>query len=157
MIAVQKHTSFITVTVLLIGFLLINPAFSRCVPMLSDFHIESPHQKNSGCCDSKKQSSQHPVEKDLATNSHGCVCCGCGLQNDGSTIPAEFPVVAVIGPQSNELMASWRTISTVTLAAHFSATAYVNPLSATLESTYPEFEVHPHYPPLFILHRKLLN
>ncbi len=139
------------------GFLFSNPAFSMCVPMLSDFITESPIQMNSGCCDSQKQSSQHPVEKDLTTNSHGCGCCGCGLQTDGSTVPAGYPVVAVIGSQVDELVSSWRTISTVTVAAYHSDIAHVNALSATIKSIYPEFEGHSHYPPLFILHRELLN
>lgn len=157
MIALHKHTRSVAVTLLLIGFLFSNPVMGLCLPMLSDFMDVVHSEMTSGCCDSKNETPDQSHDAGIATSSHGCNCCGCGLQSDETTQPNEQQTQAVLSTQVVEVISAWKTISTVTVAEILPETALWDVYSSKSATLDWISKTDLHSPPLFILHQVLLN
>lgn len=153
----HKNTRFLAVSMLLIGFLLSNPIAGMCVPMLSDFLTESHTEMTSGCCDSNNELPLQSHDAGLAADAHSCDCCGCGLQSDSSTSPSELPANAVMLSSVNEILGSWKTVSTHPVAEILPETAYWDDYLSRHSSNDRVSDTNAYSPPLFILHQVLLN
>jgi hypothetical protein len=157
MIATRKNIRFIAVLMLLTGFLASNPVVGVCMPMLSDILTESHSEMNSECCDTSNQSNNQANSATESSVTHGCDCCGCGLQSDDSSLPLKQSESAVIATQIVELMSVWKTMSS-------SAIVSIVPDSGTWDN-YPSTALSisssagndTHSPPLFLLHEVFLN
>jgi len=157
MIAMHKHTRIFAVSMLLIGFLFSNPVMGLCMPMLSDVITVSHSEMTAGCCASKNDITQQYHDAGLIADSHGCDCCGCGLQTDDTKLPSEQPAIAVMLSSVNESIASWKTASAQAVAELLPESAYWDDY-ASRHSIYPfASDTDSHSPPLFILNQSLLN
>lgn len=157
MIVMHKNTRFLAISMLLIGFLLSNPVSGICVSMLSEYFTDFHSEMTSGCCDSENEMPYQSHDNGLRVDTHGCDCCGCGLQSDDSSAPSEQPSHAVVQTQVNEVLTSWKTISTQSVAEILPETAFWDDYPSSHCSNAIVSDTDAFSPPLFILNQVLLN
>lgn len=158
MIFLRKINRFIAVFLLLAGLMASNPVIGMCVPMILDLFQDVHTESISTCCESKESDRSNDHQVSISTNNQGCGCCGCGLEQDESSVPVKQSTYALASLQSNDSLKSIKIsdscsfISTVPEhgnSSHLSVGNTVFIESPGLLTTSPT--------PLFIWHLALLN
>jgi hypothetical protein len=154
----RKINRYIAVFLLLVGLLASNPVMGMCLPMMSSMLLDVSTVVEDACCGTQNKDMPAAHVESMVFTTHGCDCCGCGLEQDQSSMPVKQSVYAIVGSPVSESLNSWKTASTSIIAILLpDSGSFIEIPSSISLRTHSRIWVKASLPPLFIIHQSLLN